>query len=225
MNPLHRTKDFASETAALIVEAAKASIAARNRFRLGLAGGNTPKRVYAELAKADLPWEKVWITFGDERCVPPEDDQSNFKMARLSLLESAKIPNVLRMRGELEPTEAALKYEAELNALAHADGDPRYVHDLLLLGMGDDGHTASLFPDTAALAESERNVVSNFVPKLGVHRITLTFPAINASRQIFFLVEDAKKAPIVQEILAGGSPHPAERVHPVSGNLKWIVGF
>src|SRR5207248_4371177 len=132
--------------------------------RIALSGGNTPRPVYSEWARIgkDLPWERMLITFGDERCVPPDDQQSNYRMARECLLGSAKIPerSVLRMRGEIDPESAAQEYERQLDAFAAARGEKLYQHDLILLGMGDDGHTASLFPGTAALEARDRQVVA-----------------------------------------------------------------
>jgi len=221
-----RSVSFAKEAAAFIVSEGHAAIAAHGLFRLSLCGGNTPKAVYALLAQSDLPWQKVQITFGDERCVPPDDAQSNYRMAREAFLGVIDIPegNIFRMRGELDPAEAAEEYERRLAQVAARFGEPRYVHDLLLLGMGDDGHTASLFPGTAALEERERNVVANFVPKFDTHRITLTFPIINAARHVAFLVNDPAKEPVLRSVLAGESGYPSEQVAPTSGRLTWFLG-
>ncbi len=221
-----RPEAFAAEVAAWIVAEAREAIAARGIFRLSLCGGSTPKPVYAALAQNDLPWEKIQITFGDERNVPPDDAQSNYRMAREAFLDQIGIPegNVFRMRGELPATEAADDYEKRLSAVASRFGEERYVHDLLLLGMGDDGHTASLFPETAALAETKRSVVANHVPKLHTDRITFTYPLINAARAVAFLVNDPKKEPVVQEVLAKSGGYPSERVAPVSGRLFWFLG-
>lgn len=221
-----RTSSFVADAAERIAAEAAAAIAARGLFRLSLCGGNTPRAIYAELAKKDLPWGRVQITFGDERCVPPEDAQSNYRMAREALLSQVPLPegNVFRMRGELEPDAAADDYERRLSSLAARFGEPRYVHDLLLLGMGDDGHTASLFPGTAALEETERNVVANFVPKFDTHRITFTFPLINAARHVCFLVNDPAKEPIVTAVLQGTGGYPSGRVAPVNGRLTWLLG-
>lgn len=220
-----RTRNFVSDAARFITDRAKESISQRGQFRLGLCGGNTPRPVYTLLAGEHIPWDKTLVTFGDERCVGPNDNQSNFKMAQSTLLGPAGVPeqNVLRIRGELEAEAAALEYERQL--AAHTASESRFVHDLLLLGLGDDGHTASLFPDTAALAETERNVVANFVPKFDTHRITFTYPLINAAREIVFLVDKPEKLPIVEEIARGGSFYPAAKVRPESGKLTWILGI
>ena len=222
-------RSFAAEAAELIADSARIAIAKHGIFRLGLSGGSTPQPVYAELARSapDLPWQKIQITFGDERCVPPDHEESNYLMAKRSLLDPAGVRegNVFRMRGELPPEKAASEYEEKLREFASRFGEKRYVHDLLLLGLGDDGHTASLFPETDALSETQRNVVANFVPKLQAHRITFTYPLINASRHICFLVNDARKSKLVKEIINGASTHPAARVQPEAGELTWLLGF
>jgi 6-phosphogluconolactonase len=145
-----RSGNFARDAAVFIVEKARRAIAAHGLFRLGLAGGKTPAQVYEEVARlgAELPWERVQITFGDERCVPPDDPESNYLMAKSTLLDRISIrePNVFRIRGELGAEKAAREYEQKLAAVATRLGEARYVHDLLLLGLGRDGHTASLFP-------------------------------------------------------------------------------
>ena len=221
-----RTRAFVADSVKLITVAAEVAIAERGLFRLALCGGNTPKPVFALLAEANLPWSKVQITFGDERCVPPDDAQSNYRMAHEAFLSKVPLPegNVFRMRGELEPAAAAEEYERKLASVASRFNEARYAHDLLLLGMGDDGHTASLFPETEALGETERNVVSNFVPKVGMHRITFTFPLINAARHVAFLVNDPKKEPVIQTVLAKSGGYPSEQVAPTSGKLTWVLG-
>ena len=162
-------KDFATDAARIILEHARAAISARGLFRLGLTGGRSPTAVNAALltAAGDLPWSKVQFTFGDERCVPPDHADSNYLVAQQSLFEPAGIPegNVFRMRGEIDPETAAREYEAKLTALSMRFGEKRYTHDLLLLGLGEDGHIASLFPGTPALDEAERLVIPVIGPK------------------------------------------------------------
>lgn len=225
---IHSTA-FAVDAANVIVEIGHAAIRERGVFRFGLSGGNTPRGVYRELAamRHDLDWAQVLITFGDERCVPPDHADSNYKMACESFLHALPIPsqNIHRLRGELDPAAAAEEYENQLARMAMIAGEPRFVHDLLLLGLGNDGHTASLFPGTEALREGDRGVVANHVPQLSADRLTFTYPLINASRHVMFLVEGAGKLPILREIWRGGSPHPAERVHPEHGQLTWLLGF
>jgi 6-phosphogluconolactonase len=158
--------------------------------------------------------------------VPPDDPQSNFRMARENLFVPAGVPekSIMRMRGEIDPQIAAKEYEDQLNAIATARGEPIYQHDLILLGLGDDGHTASLFPDTAALDETTRHIVANFVPKLNAWRLTFTFPFINQARRILFLVGASKKPQLIERVLAGDRQFSAARVNPVAGELTWIIG-
>ncbi len=222
-----RTKNFVDYAAAFILEQARKAIVERNEFKIALSGGNTPAPVYARVAEEahDLPWKLVRFTFGDERCVPPDDPQSNFRMARENLFVPAAVPekSIMRMRGEIDPQIAAQEYEDQLNAIA-GRGEQVYQHDLILLGLGDDGHTASLFPGTAALDEMSRRVVANFVPKLNTWRLTFTFPLINHARHILFLVGASKNAELIERVLAGDRQFPAARVNPVGGEVTWIIG-
>lgn len=203
-------------------------MAERNEFRIALSGGNTPAPVYARIAEEahDVPWDRVRFTFGDERCVPPDDPQSNFRMARESLFVPADVPekSIMRMRGEIDPQIAAREYEDQLAAIAAERGQRIYRHDLILLGLGDDGHTASLFPGTAALEELTRSVVANFVPKLNAWRLTFTFPLINQARHILFLVGASKNTRLIEDVLAGDQQYPAARVNPSAGEVTWIIG-
>lgn len=216
--------DFAHDAAAFIAHAAVESIEARGEFRLSLCGGNTPRPVFRALADQPVDWSRVLITFSDERCVPPDHPESNYGMARDTLLSHIPIPaeKIVRLQGELEPTFAAHAYAQKLHALAPAE--PRFVHDLLLLGIGEDGHCASLFPGTAALDETERSVVDNYVPKFSAHRLTFTFPLINAARVVCFIVQGKTKQPLVEAIAAGDPQYPASRVQPHSGLVTWLLG-
>ncbi len=225
-----RTPAFVADAARFILDCAKRAIAERGLFRLSLAGGNTPKPVYAEFARLGndgaLPWDRVQITFGDERCVAPDHADSNYRMARESLLEAAGIPegNVFRIAGEDDPEAAARNLEARLSAVASRLGEARYIHDLILLGLGEDGHTASLFPGSPALMETERNLIPVIGPKPPPQRISFTFPLINAAREIAFLVKDPSKEQVIQEVIAGDPRHPASHVRPVNGRVTWIIG-
>jgi 6-phosphogluconolactonase len=223
-----RTKNFVADAANFIVDLAHKALAERKEFRIALSGGNTPRPVYSEVARIgrDLPWERILITFGDERCVPPDDAQSNYRMARETLFLPANVPDksVMRMRGEIDPQIAAQQYQDDVDLLATQRGEQIYRHDLILLGLGDDGHTASLFPETAALTENVRRVVANFVPKLNVWRLTFTFPIINHARQVCFLVNAAKQAKLIERVVEGDSKYPASRVNPSSGDVTWILG-
>src|SRR5205085_7032932 len=218
-----RTKNFVADAANFIVELAHTALAERNEFRIALSGGNTPRPVYSEIAQIgrDLPWERILITFGDERCVPPDSPESNFRMAREALFLPAAIPekSIVRMRGEIDPRIAAQEYQDQLDLLATQRGEQIYRHDLILLGIGDDGHTASLFPETAALNETARRVVANFVPKLNTWRITFTYPLINHARHVCFLVNAKKQPELIEKIIGGDTKYPSARVNPTSGKL------
>jgi 6-phosphogluconolactonase len=223
-----RTENFVSDAANFILDLARKALADRNEFRIALSGGNTPRPVYAELAQRgrDLPWERILITFGDERCAPPEDEQSNYRMARETLFVPAAVPekSILRMRGEIDPPIAAQEYQDDLDLLATQRGEQIYRHDLILLGLGEDGHTASLFPGTPALEETARRVVANFVPKFNAWRLTFTFPLINQARHVCFLVNASKHADLIERVLSGDAQFPAARVNPFAGEVRWILG-
>ena len=223
-----RTKNFVTDAADFILAQAQHALGERNEFRIALSGGNTPRPVYTRLAAIgrDLPWDLIRITFGDERCVPPDDAESNFRMARETLLAPAAVPeqSILRLRGELDPQTAAQEYQDHLDDIAAEGGEPIYRHDLILLGLGDDGHTASLFPETAALDETIRRVMANFVPKFNTWRLTFTFPLINAARHILFLVGASKNPALIERVLQGDSQYPAARVNPSAGDVTWMIG-
>ena len=222
------TKNFVTDAADFILAQAQHALGERNEFRIALSGGNTPRPVYTRLAAIghDLPWDLIRITFGDERCVPPDDAESNFRMARETLLAPAAVPeqSILRLRGELDPQTAAQEYQDHLDDIATEGGEPIYRHDLILLGLGDDGHTASLFPETAALDETIRRVMANFVPKFNRWRLTFTFPLINAARHILFLVGASKNPALIERVLQGDSQYPAARVNPSAGDVTWMIG-
>ena len=222
-----RSQNFVPEAAELILRLARAALSERGQFRIALSGGNTPRPVYTEFARIahDLPWDQVQFTFADERCVPPDDPQSNYRMARESLFVPGAVPgkSVTRMRGEVDPQIAAQEYEDALGLLATQRGEMIYRHDLILLGVGDDGHTASLFPATAALQETAGKVVANFVPKLDTWRITFTYPLINQARHVCFLANANKNPSLLEQILNGDQQFPAARVAPVDGDLTWIL--
>ncbi|MFN2623595.1 MAG: 6-phosphogluconolactonase [Chthoniobacterales bacterium] len=223
-----RSQNFVHDAAEFILRHARAALAERGQFRIALSGGNTPRPVYTEFARIarDLPWDRVLFTFGDERCVPPGDPQSNFRMARESLFVLGPVPekSIARMRGEIDPQIAAQEYQDGLDVLATQRGEMIYRHDLILLGVGDDGHTASLFPDTAALEEMTRKVVANFVPKFDSWRITFTYPLINQARHVCFLANANKNPALLEKILDGDQQYPSARVAPVNGDLTWILG-
>lgn len=224
--------DLNRQAADEFIRLAHRAIESAGGFTVALSGGSTPKGLYELLAlegyKERVPWSRVHLFFGDERCVAPDHPESNYRMVREALLSRVSIPveNVHRMPGEQEPGIAAGEYEKELQKYFRlAEGTlPRF--DLVLLGVGEDGHTASLFPESDALAESRHLVVANFVEKLKAHRLTLTFPVLNHAAAVLFLVSGRTKAVIVKEILAkesGSARFPAARVSPVAGRLTWMV--
>jgi len=221
--------NFAADAADFIIEHAHKALGERNEFRIALSGGNTPRPVYARLATVarNLPWELIRVTFGDERCVPPDDSQSNFKMARETLFVPATVPDksITRMRGEIDPPIAAEEYEDRLDVLATQRGEVIYRHDLILLGLGEDGHCASLFPGTAGVEETTRRVIANFVPRLNSWRLTFTFPLINHARHICFLVDATKHQDLIERVIDGDPQFPASRVHPTAGDVTWILGL
>jgi 6-phosphogluconolactonase len=205
---------------------AEEAIEERGRFAVVLAGGSTPEDMYGILARdymGRIDWSKVYVFFGDERSVPPHHEDSNLKMASEVLLDHVPVANVHRIRGELPPDEAAEAYEEELRKFFQTEDVPRF--DLILLGIGADGHTASLFPGTPALEVHDRWVVANPVARLDTTRITLTIPVINAARAIIFLVAGEDKAEVFREILegdAGPRAYPAKLVQP-PGEPEWMV--
>jgi len=221
----------AREAADRWIALARESIAARGRFTVALSGGSTPRALFSLLAseahRDQVEWGRTVVFWSDERCVPPDHADSNYGMAREALLSKVPIPtgNVHRMRGEVNPERAALEYEQTVRReLPTEVGAP--VFDLILLGMGPDGHTASLFPGTPAIHEKARLVAANFVPKLNAHRITFTPPLINAAAHVMFLVAGSDKADVLRAVLEGEfKPDvlPAQLVKPVDGQLAWLV--
>lgn len=209
--------------------AAQASIAEQGRFTVALSGGNTPRNVYSLLARQccdSLDWQKIFIFFGDERHVPPDDAQSNYRMAREALLSCVPLPerNIFRVHTELPAQQAAEDYEEKLRSFFQLaqEGIPRF--DLIFLGLGGDGHTASLFPGSTALTETRRLVVANWVEKFNAFRITVTFPVLNAAAQVIFLVSGEAKAGIVRDVFTNPqSAYPSQSVCPRDGRLVWLL--
>ncbi|MGO9577459.1 MAG: 6-phosphogluconolactonase [Terriglobales bacterium] len=216
------------------VRTARTAIGAQGRFTVALSGGSTPKALYSLLAAnyADFAWNRVFLFFGDERHVSPTDPDSNYRMVHESLLTKIAIPaeNVFRVPAENpDAAAAASDYEVQLRRFFELrPGDrpgefPRF--DLILLGLGPDGHTASLFPDSAALDESSRLVVANWVAKFNTYRITFTFPVLNRAAEVMFMAIGADKADMLYKVLEGKSipPLPSQRVQPSDGNLLWML--
>lgn len=199
-------------------------------FTMVLSGGSTPKAVFSYLAKhfnKQIDWEKAHLFWGDERCVPPEDSESNYRMARENLLSHVPIPesNIFRIKGENYPQKEALAYEERVKQnVPMTDGVPLF--DLFMLGMGDDGHTASIFPDHPELFHSEKLFDIAVHPETGQQRITATGKLINHARSIVFLVTGEAKSAVVATILEKGKgleKFPASMVHPINGELYWLL--
>jgi 6-phosphogluconolactonase len=234
--PVRVTADASSlfkEAAQEFIRAARKAIESKGRFDVVLSGGSTPKGLFALLTsdpyRNSVAWGQVRFFWGDERHVPPDDPESNYGMAREALLRHLPLEQeqVFRMHGENPDTAAAAsQYEAALHKAFDLvpGGLPRF--DLILLGMGSDGHTASLFPGTKALKERRRLVTSNWVGKLFDYRITLTSPVLNAAESVIFLVNGADKAPALKAVIEGPREPmqlPAQLIRPPSGSLLWLA--
>lgn len=211
-------------------EIGKQAIRERGRYTVALSGGSTPKGLHHELATTfakELPWDTVFFFWGDERHVPPDFPESNFRMAKETLLSRLPIPaeHVFRMRGELpDANQAAALYEQWLREFFHPAAGQVPQIDFILLGIGPEGHTASLFPDTKALEEKQHLVVGNYVAVHSTWRITCTYPVLNHGANVMFLVNGASKADIVRTALKDPSANlPCQGVKPVSGNLMWYL--
>ena len=224
---------LAWEAAARVAGAGQAAVRERGRFTLALSGGNTPLELYRLLAMSEwlvrVPWEQTHIFWADERCVPPDHPDSNYGAARAALLDRLPVPpeQIHRWYGEApEPASEAARYAGELRAHTESDaaGMPRI--DLLLLGMGPDGHTASLFPHSPTLKVTEVPTAAPHVSERGGYRLTLTFPVLNAARSAVFLVSGEGKAETLARVLEGPSTPdelPAQAVRPRGGTLAWLV--
>lgn len=215
-----------------IVRTANEAVAARGRFTIALSGGSTPKSLFhllATNARTALPWDRMYFFWSDERHVPPTDADSNYLMADEVML--SKIPvsaaNVFRVEAENPDAQAvADAYEQTLKKFFKTKDGEILAFDLILLGMGPDGHTASLFPGTDALAEKSRLVVANYVEKLKTSRITFTLPLLNAARCVMFLVSGTDKAPALKAVLeenVPGEQYPSKLVAPTNGSLIWLI--
>ena len=228
---------LARAAAERFVVAAEYAITAHERFVVALSGGSTPRRMYELLAQepfaSRVNWPRVHVVWGDERCVPPTDPESNFRMAREALLDHVPLPegNVHRIHGEDDPARAAASYEATLRDVLRTPAGPPLPEagrniDLALLGLGDNGHTASIFPGSAAADEHVRWVMAEYVHAVSMWRITLTAPVLNASAGILFLVSGGTKASMVDRILEGPrQPRelPAQLIAPSRGHTQWLV--
>lgn len=218
----------AAALADLFVESARSAIEMHGTFFVALAGGRTPRAAYELLAEKErsgsLDWGRVFVYFSDERCVPPESSDSNYKSAADAFLSRVPLPpvNIHRMHGEDDPARAARAY-AQMVVSTMGDG-PRF--DLMLLGMGDDGHTASLFPGTDPYADEDELVRAPFVPQLNAHRLTMTPRVINNSRHVAITVEGEKKAATLRAVFTGPiepERYPVQSVSPADGDLTWLA--
>jgi 6-phosphogluconolactonase len=227
-------EEMAVATARLFASSVEKAATSRGIARIAISGGSTPKAMFQLLADpahpfaATVPWDKLQLFWVDERCVPPTDPESNYGVCRDLLLTKVAIPaaNVFRMEGELDPEQAASRYESTLRNTMKLEGAESPAFDLVLLGMGPDGHTASLFPNTQALDEMGRLVVANHVAQKDTWRITLTWPVINQAAEVAFSIDGAGKADILAEVLTGPrDPErlPAQLIRPSSGKLLFLL--
>ncbi len=222
---------LAQKAADTFRQMARENIAQHGRFTVALSGGSTPKAMFALLAsepyRSAIAWSHVYIFWGDERCVLPDHADSNYRMTNEALLSKVPVPppNVFRLHGEDDPAAAAREYSAQLQQFFQTDAVPQF--DLVFLGMGADGHTASLFPGTTALsAEAGAIAVENYVEKLKTYRLTLTAATINQAKAIVFLVGGADKAATLRAVWHGAYQpdlYPSQLIQPVNGTLTWMV--
>ena len=229
LHVLPTPEEAAQAAAGFVADLAEECVSRRGRFTVALSGGSTPHKLYRVLATPphakQMTWDRWHVFWGDERCVPPDHEDSNYRMAREALLDHVSIPpaHVHRMRGEVAPQEAAGEYES---VLREAFQTPLPSFDLILLGIGEDGHTASLFPGTQALQEHHRLVLTNWAPHLQIHRITFTFPLINAANTVVFLATDESKAEVLRGVLEptpGEGILPTAMVSPIHGTIQWFL--
>jgi 6-phosphogluconolactonase len=221
---------LAQGAAEFVIELGRTAQEGGGVFSLALSGGSTPKATYQRLAvdaaRSGLDWDRVRIFWGDERCVPPDDPASNYRMARLAMLDHVPVPesNVFRMACEGDPEQGAIDYEASLREQFGAKSLPRF--DLILLGLGPDGHTASLFPGSSALESGGRWVLANYVEKMAAWRMTLSLEVINGAAAVAFLVQGDEKSGVLRDVVEGsreGASLPAAQIRPQPGELHWFV--
>jgi 6-phosphogluconolactonase len=223
------TTDLEQNAAEEITRVMNTAIGERGRCFVALAGGETPRQIYRRLGMEPLKdrvnWNHVHLFFSDERSVPPNDPQSNYGMVKRTLLSGIDIPgqNVHRIKGELDATVAAQEYESDLKSTF---GNAQVRFDLMLLGVGEDGHVASMFPGTNIVLELSALVQPVMNPNQNIQRVTLTFPVINNAREILLLVSGKRKSSIVQRVLNTSGPTkdlPATMVRPAGGNVRWLL--
>ena len=212
------------------LQRARTAIQASGRFTVALSGGSTPRNLYSLLAtQSDVPWGQIRFFFSDERHVPPDSPDSNFRMANESLFSRAPIPqeNIFRVPAEIPDADtAAQSYEQTLRQFFQLEEDDLPRFDLILLGLGPDGHTASLFPGTAALHEDERLVAANWVEQFKTWRITFTYPVLNNAAAVLLMATGAEKQEALLQVLQGkhdSETYPAQGIKPINGSLLWLV--
>jgi 6-phosphogluconolactonase len=226
--------ELARSMAEHLLDAAQAAVAARGVARIAISGGNTPRLTFEVLADPKeryfnlFPWSQVDLFWVDERCVPPDDKESNYRMTKESLLTKVPIDpaRVFRIEGELDPEEAAARYESAIRNRFRLEGAELPTFDILALGMGDDGHTASLFPHTDGLHEFGRVAIANHVPQKDTWRITLTSPVINQARKVVFLIGGADKAEVLSNVVSSTydpETWPSQLIQPRSGQLLLLL--
>jgi 6-phosphogluconolactonase len=225
------TEEVTRAAAELFVNSAAEAVKLRGVARIAISGGSTPKNAFTLVAAeyaGKVPWDKLQLFWVDERCVPPDHPESNYGMTRAAMLSKVPLPaeNVHRMEGELDPEEAASRYESEIRNTFRLEGAQTPTFDLILLGLGPDGHTASLFPHTEGLNEMARICIANHVPQKDTWRMTLTWPVITQGREVAFLIEGEEKAEIVRTVFAGAydpETYPAQLIRPASGKLTLLL--
>ncbi len=226
--------DVAFAAAKLFADTVSEAVSSRGLARVAISGGSTPKAMFALLADAskpflnDIPWAQLQLFWVDERCVGPEHPESNYGMTKAAMLDKVPLPdaNVHRMEGELDPEEASWRYEAAIRNAFKLEGAETPTFDLILLGLGPDGHTASLFPHTAGLDELSRICMANHVPQKDTWRLTLTWPVITQGREVAFLIEGEEKAEMVSTVFTGGydpETYPAQLIRPANGKLTVLL--
>lgn len=225
--------ELAQAGAAEFATQAVAAVGEKGIFTVALSGGSTPKSLYSLLAtdeqwRRTLPWDKIHFFWGDERHVPPTDHGSNYRMVNEALLSRVDIPaeNVHRIKGEEKDARvAADKYQEDLQQFFPNSIEQLPRFDLVLLGLGADGHTASLFPNSPAIQERERLVFANWVESLNSYRLTLTLPVFNNAAMVLFLVSGSEKVEILRAVLTndGAATYPAQLIQPAKGNLVWLL--
>ncbi len=226
--------EVATAAAQLFADAATRAVAARGLARIAISGGSTPKAMFALLADpahpflTTIPWSHLYLYWVDERCVPPTDAESNYRMTNEALLSKVPLPadHIFRMEGELDPEVAAARYESTIRNSFKLEGAETPTFDLILLGMGDDGHTASLFPNTDGLENITHIVIANHVPQKDTWRITLTAPVIDQGREVAFLIEGPAKTQVLHDVFLGPYNYriyPSQLIRPASGTLTLLL--